>query len=191
MKLIKIVVLVVLASSYLFGASLGVNIGKANSEYSQTNSNGSIVLGNEPDESFNSYEIYTTLDKKIFSLVPYLSYTYNKNDDLKHQYVLLGLNKSYSIKSFDLYVGLVGGYGELKWEYNPLTSSSSQNPTADGFLGGVQLGISYFLTSSFALGVDAKYLRHKHETNLSSSSTSSTIEHDSTSVVGISLQYKY
>ena len=62
----KILTITLLTSSVVFASSfsvdsIGLNVGKANTNYKQINHHGSIDLGNTPDESFNSYEIYTTL----------------------------------------------------------------------------------------------------------------------------------
>lgn len=176
--------------------TLGINLGKSHMSYGQEDNNGAIILGTEPDKSFNSIELFTTL-KGICtndSRKPYISYTYSKNDDLKHQYFLIGLNQYYTPvpTKLNLYAGVLAGYGQLTWKYDPLNSSQNEEKNANSFLGGVQLGISYSLTQSFSLGLNSKYLLSDYKTDLDpSSSVSSTIKHDRLSSLALSLEYSF
>ena len=74
----KILTITLLTSSVVFASSfsvdsIGLNVGKANTNYKQINHQGSIDLGNTPDERFDSYEIYTTLKNEIYGMTPYIS----------------------------------------------------------------------------------------------------------------------
>lgn len=190
-----------LGSSSLYASeisfdTLGVNLGKSHFSYKQEDNNGAIILGNEPDKSFNSIELFTTVKGLCTndSRKPYISYTYSKNDDLKHQYLLVGLNQYYSPAStkLSLYAGPLVGYGRLTWRYDPLNSSQNEKKNADSFLGGVQAGVSYPITRSFSLGLNGKYLFTGYKTELDpSSSVSSTIKHKQLSTVSLSLGYSF
>ena len=82
----KLLLLTTLTSSLLLAEglkdisfnSIGLNIGKSYSSYKQKDKSGSITLGNTPDESFNSFEVYTILNPitnfcKEKDMKPYLS----------------------------------------------------------------------------------------------------------------------
>ena len=200
----KLTLLALLTSSNLLANpidSIGLNIGTAQSNYKQTNNQGSIILGNTPNESFTSYELYTTLKPlsdicKEKNMKPYIGYTYSDNSDLKNQYLLLGLNKYYqhtvSNKELNLYAGLVVGYGELNWKYDPINSAKDKTKNASSLIGGIQLGIDYPIANNISLGVNTKYLVHNYKTNLNpSDSVSSTIEHKDTLSLSLGLSYKF
>ena len=198
----KILSLSLLTSTLLFSSnisidSIGVNLGNSNSDYKQVNHQGSIILGNTPDKSFNSIELYTTLNPlsdicKEYNMKPYVSYTYSSNDDLKHQYLLLGLNKYYNHNNYELYAGLLGGYGQMNWKYDPLNNSKSKKIDANSFIAGLQLGVNYSVNDKVSLGLNTKYLVHNYETNLNpTAGVSATIEHKSTSTIMLGLSYKF
>jgi hypothetical protein len=196
----KITLLGLLSSSTLLANpidSIGLNIGTQKSDYKQTNNQGVILLGNTPDESFNSYEIYTTLNPildtcKTYNMKPYIGYTYSSNSELKHQYLLAGINKYYTPSNYkvELYAGVLVGYGQMDWKYDPLNSSSSKNVDANSFIAGIQLGANYPINEKYSIGLNTKYLMHNYETDLNpSAGVSSTIEHKDT--ISLSLGVKY
>ena len=191
----KILSLSLLTSSLLFSSSLesiGLNIGSLNSDYKQINHTGSITLGNTPDEKLNALEIFTTYKNKIYGMKPYLSYTYSSNKELKHQFILAGLNKYYSHDKLDLYAGVLAGYGELKYRYNPLNNSKDNNEDANSLIAGIQLGVTYPFNENISMGVNGKYLVHDYETKLApSDAASSSLEHDKTTVLSIGINYSF
>lgn len=186
-----------LFSSEIAIDSIGLNVGSSHSSFDKKDYSGSIILGNEPDESFNSYEIYTTLKPltsicKDKNMKPYLSYTYSSNDDLKHRYILAGVNKYYKHNKISLYAGALFGYGQIDWKYDPLNSSKNINVDANSFIGGIQGGLNYPLTNSFSMGINTKFLIHNYETVLNpSTGVNSTIEHKTTSSIMLGLNYKF
>jgi len=184
-----------LASSSLVASSLdsiGINVGVAHSNFHQTNQNGTITLGNEPDETFNSCEIYGTLKKELLNMKPTLSYTYSSNDDLKHQYILVGLTKYYKLTKASLYAGLLGGYGQMKYKYNPLNNSKSNDYSATSFIGGIQAGIEYPITNSIAFNLNTKALYHNYDAKLNPNNTAiAEISHNTTTSFGIGLKYSF
>jgi len=178
--------------------SMGINLGVSNSNSDQKNTNGTIILGNEPDNSFNTTELYLTLHPltnicKEYKMKPYISYTYSSNSELKHQYFLLGINKYYTPSNTDLvlYTGLLGGYGQIDWKYDPLNNSFNKNVDASSFIAGIQLGASYSLSEKLSLNLNGKYLLHNYETDLKTSTASAEIEHESTINVSLGLEYKF
>jgi len=175
--------------------TLGVNLGKSHISYDQEDNSGAIILGTEPDKSFNSIELFTTLKGVCTndSRKPYISYTYSKNDDLKHQYLLVGLNQYYIPAStkLNLYAGVLVGYGQLTWKYDPLNSSQNEEKNAHSFLGGVQAGISYPLTQRFSVGLNSKYLLSDYKTDLKTNNADATIKHRRVSHMGVSLEYTF
>lgn len=178
--------------------TLGINLGKSYTSYNQTNTSGTITLTNNPDKYFNSIELYTTL-KPIMSfckdndIKPYISYTHSKNSELKHQYLLVGLNKYYNLNStkLNLYAGILAGYGQIDWNYDPLNNSTSKNVDTNSFIGGIQLGTTYNLTEKLSLNLNSKYLLHNYETDLKKTNATTTIEHDRTASVGFGLGYRF
>jgi len=195
----KIILLSTLTSSIVFSSeisidSVGFNLGVSNTPYSQENPKGSITLGNTPDKQLNSYEVYTNL-KSVYTnktLKPYMSYTYSYNKDIKNQYILIGLSKYYTHKELKLYAGLLTGYGELKYKYNPLNSSKDNDYKANSLILGVQTGVNLPLSPSIALNVNAKYLYHDYKTSLEpNDTTKASITYKYTSSLGVGLLYKF
>lgn len=194
----KIITLTLLASSLMWAAEIseiGVNIGMSHIPYTQTNSNGSITLGNEPEQNFTSYELFTTL-KGVFpqdDVKPYISYNYAENSELKHQYILVGLNKYFApTESLSLYAGMLAGFGELSWSYNPLNNSKENTYEATSVMVGVQAGVNYPLTSNILLNLNLKTLVHNYETNLDPNNTArAELKHNYTTTAMIGLAYKF
>ena len=198
----KILSLGLLTTSLLFSSdisidSIGINLGVSNSDYKQTNHQGTISLGNTPDKSFNSYELYTVLNPlsdmcKEHDMKPYISYTYSSNDELQHQYLLVGINKYYKHKDYNLYAGILGGYGQVDWKYDPINNAKDKNVDANSFIAGIQLGATYPIADKITLGLNTKYLIHDYETNLNPSNTvSATIEHKDTLLLSFGINYSF
>ncbi len=203
--LIKIALLFIVLNISLFANeqifnSVGINVGKSYTNNSQDYVSGEIILGNNPEQNFDTVEIFATLNPltkicKEYNMKPYLSYTYSKNNDLKHQYFLFGVNKYYTPAKtkVDLYAGVLGGYGQIDWDYDPLNSSISKNVDANSFIGGVQVGATYPLNKEISLNLNTKYLLHKYQTNLEDISTNavSVIEHNYTSTISLGFIYSF
>ena len=195
----KLTLISLLATSSLVASEIGIdsvgfNLGISNTPYTQKNHAGSITLGNTPDKKYSSYELYTRLCSIYTNetLKPYISYIYSTNDELKHQYILLGLNKEYKYKELILNATLLAGYGELKYKYNPLISSKDNNYKASSFLVGLQTGIELPLNDKLSLSLSVKYLYHNYETKLEPTTTaSSNLENKYTTSVGAGVVYKF
>ena len=174
--------------------SIGLNIGVQNTNYTQNNAT---TLIDKPSENFNSYELFTTLKPmtdlcKQKDMKPYISYTYSSNSDMKHQYFLLGVNRYYKYNDIQYYAGVLTGYGELKWRYNPLNSTINSDHTSTSLIAGLQGGLNYPIDKQYSLNLNMKYLVHNYETDLKPSTTvNSTIEHDSTASVSLGVVYRF
>ena len=193
----KLFTISVLMSNLLLGSevsieSIGLNIGQSNSDYSQNDSTGNITLGNTPNKNFNSYEVFGEFKNKIYGMTPYISMSHSFNTDIEHQYILTGLNKYYNHNKLDLYAGVLMGYGQMEWKYNPLNNSKDNNEDANSLIAGLQMGINYPINNKFSLGINGKYLVHNYETKLNpSTGINSTIEHKYTSSLGVGFIYKF
>ena len=204
-KIIKVTALsLLLASSSTllatdsFVNSIGINLGKSYTNSQQKNNQGNITLGNTPKESNNSIELFAILNPltdicKEYNMKPYISYTYSKNTDLKHQYLLVGVNKYYnpSNSKVELYTGALLGYGQIDWKYDPLNDSQNKNIDANSFIGGVQAGLSYPVNENLSLNLNTKYLVHNYETKLKTTNANATIKQDNTSSFSFGLIYKF
>jgi hypothetical protein len=201
-RLIQTITLSSLLISSIFASdisinSLGINLGKAYTSYDQKNISGTITFTNKPESSFNAIELYTTLNPILNicienNMKPTISYTYSSNSDLKHQYLLVGINKYYTpIDKFTLYTGILGGYGQIDWRYDPLNNSAKKNVDANSFITGLQVGVNYPLNEKLSLGVNTKYLFHNYETNLKTTTVTATIEHDNSANISLGVEYSF
>lgn len=199
MKLVKTLALSTILAGYLLANetlihSIGVNLGVSATPYEQTNHNGSITLGSIPDETFTSYEVYTTFNPlsslcKEMNMKPTVSYSYSVNSHLKHQYILAGFNKYYRNNS---YAGILLGYGELKYKYNPLNNSKNNDYATTSAVIGIQTGYDYPLSSSLSLGVNLKALYHNYDAFLNPNNTATAnLEHDYTLKVSVGIGWRF
>jgi len=174
-----------LTSSLLFAEALhvesvGVNVGVASIEAKQSNTSGTITLAHQPDESFASAELYALIDgvfedksKKITT-----NYIYSSNSDIQEHNLLLGVNKYYEYKKYNLYAGALAGISRLKWKYNPINNAKDKDFYSTSFTAGVQGGVEYPLSNTLLIGINAKYLYSGHKANLNpSTGVSGDIKH--------------
>jgi hypothetical protein len=178
--------------------SVGLNLGKSHTSADQKDKSGTILLANNPEQSFNSLELYLTLNPildmcKEYDMRPYISLTHSRNSELKHQYLLVGINKYYtqSTLPLELYTGVVGGYGQIDWRYDPLNNSTRKNVDANSFIAGIQIGANYPINEKLSLGINGKYLLHNYETNLKTTNATATIEQDATATISLGLEYSF
>lgn len=188
-----------MVSTFLFGAdvaidTMGINLGKGYTDHDITNRTGTIQIPHHPYKNYTGLEMYSTLSG-VFEekdIKPYLSLTYLQNSDIKHKYILGGVNKYFKADMLDYYVGVVGGYGQIDWQYNPITNTRDNKYDAKSFIGGVQGGAAYPLSQKLSLQINTKYLLHNYETKLEpSNDAQSTLTHDKTLFVGIGLSWKF
>jgi hypothetical protein len=197
----QILLSTLLASSLLasesFIDSIGINLGVSHISYNQENHNGSITLGNNPDQNFKAIEVYTTLNPlsdicKEYNMKPYVSYTYSSNDELVHQYILVGINKYYNHNSYDLYAGILAGYGELKYKYSPIPGSKTNDFISSQPIVGMQTGLNYPITSNIQIGLNLKALYHDYDTYLNPNNTATAnLEHRYTTSAMVSIGWRF
>jgi len=182
-----------IASTFLFGNSIdgiGFHLGKGYSDWSQTDKTGSITLGELPSKNYDGGELYLDFKEIQKNIKPTLSYTYTQNSDLKHHYILGGVNKYIQEDKVKLYGGVVFGYGQIDWESNPINNSKENDYKATSFIGGIQLGTLYPINEKLSFGINGKYLFHNYETNLKPTpSVHSVIEHDRSGFIGFGFRY--
>lgn len=197
--LVTLIALNSLSAEGLSMSNIGINLGKSYSNYKQEDKAGTVLLSNSPDKSFNVVELSTEMNG-LFSnddIKPYISYTYSNNDDFKQQYLLIGINKYFELTSeLKPYIGVLGGYGELEWRYDPLNDAKDIEKDAYSFIGGFDLGTEYVITENIVFNLNAKLLFHGYKTDLvpsslSSSTANATIKHDMTSVLSAGLKYRF
>ncbi|MEA3354287.1 MAG: hypothetical protein U9Q33_10780 [Campylobacterota bacterium] len=204
-KTFKLVVLSSIISTFLFASdnnssnsivvdSIGLNLGKLYSDHSQKNHNGIITVTHHPYKNHTGAEIYLTLNG-VFDeddLKPYFSISHSNNDDMTHDCILAGVNKYYKHDHFDIYAGVLGGYGQLDWGYDPINGTKDNNYDANSFIIGLQGGVEYPIDDTLSLGVNAKYLLHDYETQLEpSNSFNATVTHDKTIFLGLGINMKF
>jgi len=173
--------------------SIGINIGSSNSSYSLTNN----IDVSTPDESLTSIKLYTKFNPftdlcKKYNMKPSVSYTASQNDELKHQYLLLGINKYYKLEdNYQLYTGLDLGYGELEWKDSPIKGSDNNNYTATNPMIGINGGLNYFIDNSFYIDINVEYLYHGYETKLKPTyNTRGSFKHDDTFNISLGFGWK-
>jgi hypothetical protein len=173
-----------LATSTMFATQIGFNIGSSNMDYETSN----VILGTTPDKNLRNYEIFGTLEGKLpKALQTYLSYTQNRSGTIENQFVLVGANKEYGAGKGKLYAGIIGGFGELKWKYNPINGTTS-DATANSLIAGVQAGGKYDLSDRLFVNINGKYLKHNYGADFNGATK---IEHKTTSSVALGVGYKF
>ena len=191
----KKVLILILITTNLFSITienLGFNLGTSHMGYSQSDSSGSIILGDEPDERFSSFELFST--SSIFedkSLKAQVSYIYSDNDEFVNHTLLVGYNQYQNLKDIDTYVGLLAGYGQLRWGYDPLSGSKGSNKDTDSPIVGLQLGFKVPVDKYFDFNVNTRYLIHQYETYLNSGTARSKLTHNYTASFSLGFIYKF
>ena len=185
----KVTLLPLLLTTTLMGSELGINLGSSHTGYTQSDTEGSITLGDEPETLFETFELYWTLpDTNYDDIKHILSLNYGYNDEFKHQYLLTGINKYHN----NFYIGLLIGYGELTWKYDPINNAKDKNYDANSVLGGLQMGYDIPLSNHLALGINSKFLFSDYETTLQpTQGVASQITHNYTATVGVGMKYSF
>jgi len=157
----KLLVMSVFTSNLLLASdntleSIGFNAGITKLKYivdSQVTSTPKTVASN--------FEGYVTL-ANIFSnknIKPSFHYIYNTNSDVKNHTGLIGLSQHYQFNYFNLYSGLLVGYGKL--ELNGDYSLKS-------VVGAAQVGLEFPMTQRFSFNFNSKFFAHNYESDLNS-----------------------
>jgi outer membrane protein OmpA-like peptidoglycan-associated protein len=169
--------------------SIGANIGYANMNYSLK---GNLKDIDEPSKHFLNFEIYSTI-KNVFknrTIIPSLHYIYNGNNDIDTHTLLLGLNKCFAFENFNLYTGILAGYGTLLWKENPIKYTNNNDFSSNSLVGGLQLGAEFPVTKQLKFNLNLKYLLHDYKIDLKPlPNYSSELLHPATA--SISLGFKW
>ena len=199
MKIVKIIIPSLLVASSLVYSdvkldSMGVNFGCAEMNYKQTDNKGSVILARELDESFKHAELYTLLGG-VFnddSWKPTINYMHARNDDFRNNILAVGINKYITFGKFDIYGGLLGGMGRLKWENNPINNAKDIDYKATSFVAIAQVGAEYELSKKFLVGLHAKYYLNDYEADLQpTNTTQTTITHDNGCSLSLGLRIRF
>lgn len=174
MRLInKLLASMLLVSSIIYAGdinldSIGANIGCTKMDVKQIDEIGSITLAKDPDDKMRQIELYALLGG-VFedsSIKPTLNFIHSWNNDLSTNSVLIGVNKYYMFDKYNLYAGILGGVGRLKWNYNPINNTKETDYGASSLVGVIQLGVEYPLNDKIFLNVNTKYMLHNYSTEL-------------------------
>ncbi len=199
MKILKrIIPSVLVASSLLYSDigvdSVGINIGYLQMSCEKEDKQGSITLPRELDESYKSAELYALIGE-VFSdasIKPTINYIYSFNDDFKNNILAVGINKYMPFDKFDIYGGLLVGYGMLEWENNPIGNAVDSDYKASSFVGIAQAGAEYKITKKILIGLHAKYYLNNYEATIEpTNTTQTTISHDSAYSLSLGLRYRF
>lgn len=198
-QIIKFLTILSLYSSILYANisinSIGFVLGKSYMDFNKENHNSTINLNKSPNKNFNSIEIFTSINGVINykNIKPYFSYSYNKNNDLEHQYILGGINYYFkNKKNYQIYTGLLAGLGKVKWEYDPLNISIDNKYEARSTIFGIQLGSKHSINKNIALGFNFKHLFHDYKTNLiPDENINNTINQKTSQFLGLTLEYNF
>ena len=176
--------------------SIGFAGGNAKTPLVQHNKDNKEIVIDKLDDNFKTMELYTVLKPiEEIGMNPYLSYTYSYNEQFINYYVMAGLNKYYKISSSSkLYLGVLGGYGQMKWEFDPINGSDNDVSTQSyilGVQGGVSIPLENLPSDKLSLDINVKYLSHEYITNLKTSATTSQIEHYETMLAQVGISYRF
>ena len=87
------------------------------------------------------------------------------------------------------YVGGIVGYSELKWSQRPHIMLYNEDLTSDGWFGGVQAGIEYWMTGHITLFGKAQYLLYDHLMDIRMKR--SQIEHTDSTNILVGVRYEF
>jgi len=169
--------------------AVGANIGYAHMYYDQSGSS----VTHQPSADFLNFEIYTHL-KNVFedrSIKPTINYVLNTNSDMSNDTFLVGVNKFHYFDKFDAYYGALIGYGGLKWKYDPLVSSISNDLSSTSIVGGLQGGLEFPMTNSLSFNLNSKYLLHDYVMQVSTPSQSAKFTHNATFSLALGLKWTF
>jgi len=194
------ITLSLLLASYMLQAkednrnSIGINLGYKYMPTSQDDKKGTITLANEPDESYLHGEAYIMLGGVLAdaSLKPSINYMISNNSEFTENLLMVGVNKFYEYKGYDLYAGLLLGVGQQEWTYNPINSTKDTDYTTTSIVGAVQGSIEYPLTKKLSLALNSKVYVHNYSTQLEPRATEEAeINHNVSMSVAVGLRYSF
>jgi hypothetical protein len=85
--------------------------------------------------------------------------------------LIASVNYSFDDIYLKPYLGLTGGYSQLKWKKDPISNASQKDETASKFFVGVQVGIEHKLNDDFSLYGAYQHNLLNHTTNIQTTSS--------------------
>ncbi|NOQ32233.1 MAG: hypothetical protein GQ570_14045 [Helicobacteraceae bacterium] len=186
----KIITATLLASTALLAVDVGLNISKGG--YSTSSAYPSSII--KPDTDVTGYELFYSNDCLLVdrkSVKNYASLTINKTENTSETAFLAGLVEEYKVSSATLYAGALVGYGQLSYDYNPLTTSLTDYRTTSSLLYGVTAGLKYPIAKSFFLNVNAKYIWSNYNVDLRDGTSNGQIKHNNLYSLGLGVGYSF
>lgn len=157
----KLIVVGLLTSGISLAADVGVESMGFNAGITKITYIVDSQVTTTPKTVGSSFELYSTLSNVFANknIKPTFSYIYNRNSDVKNHTALVGLNQYYQFNYFDVYSGLLVGYGKL--ELNNDYSLKS-------VVGAAQVGLEFPMSQHFSFNFNSKFFVHNYESNLNS-----------------------
>lgn|GEM_PF-4426997 len=97
--------------------------------------------------------------KNFFATVNYGFMAYD-NINMKNIYTTI--NYKFDNKSVSPYIGLLVGYGSLKWLESPLTISRNEKLSSNSNMVGLQIGINTKLTEKWHFNINYQYIKYDY-----------------------------
>ena len=174
--------------SYDFYA--GLSAGAAAVRVTQTNTRGSVVLNDKPDEHDTTYgiELGYYLNDRFFSSINYDKSAY---EDVEFDNLYLTLN--YRFRQYDLirpYIGLIAGYSKMAWKKS-LIDSTNNDLEGYAFYNGVQLGADYLTIGPLSCFAVYRYLFSEYDTQIRTFAADAVLTHDQAQSFNFGLRYSF
>lgn len=117
-----------------------------------------------------------------------VEYGYLDSRDIDMDNYQLSLNRHWSIApDWELYLGAISVYSEMKWQRDPI-NTVNREPTSEDSGWGAQLGVSNQITEKLGLHLRYQYLDLNHRTFLQPPTGVATFNHQSPETLTISLR---
>ena len=156
---------------------VGATLGYAQQSVEQEDKLGSIILGNELDESGYNFELGLGYDISD-SVAVSLNYQRVILDDTFSNNIYLGAEYQFgAYKDITPYLGVNLGYSQLQWSKKPLNTKEN-NYISTSWLAGVNLGLSYPITKNMDFIGKYTFNLTDHKTLLESGSAKSELLHN-------------
>ncbi|NOQ32236.1 MAG: hypothetical protein GQ570_14060 [Helicobacteraceae bacterium] len=186
----KIITATLLTTTALLAADVGLNISKGG--YSTSSAYPTAIV--KPDTDVTGYELFYSNDCILIdrpSVKNYASITLNKTENTSEIAVVIGLVEEYKVSKATLAAGALVGYGQLSYDYNPLTTSLTDSRTTSSALYGFTATAKYPIVNNFFLNVNAKYLWSNYEVDLKDGANTGQIKHNNLYTLGLGVGYSF
>jgi len=143
----------------------------------QTDTRGTLVLDRQPDDAGTGYGVelgYYFSD----SLLASVNYDTTDLDDSRFDKLYLTL--SYRFRPYDFirpYVGILGGYGRMRWKES-LIGSTNNDMEAYSFFGGIQAGADLWELGPLSIFALYRYFHAEYDTKIYTFAADGELTHD-------------